>query len=105
LVNTTLFAKTPTTATIVGTEARIEIDGDFYAPSRVSLISRHGRRAEWDANVIRGHEGLCFQASALARLVAEGATESPLMPLSETLSILQTTDEIRRQVGVRYPTE
>jgi predicted dehydrogenase len=105
LVNTTLFAKTPTTATIVGTEARIEIAGDFYAPSRVSLISRHGRRAEWDANVIRGHEGLCFQASALARLVAEGATESPLMPLSETLSILQTTDEIRRQLGVRYPKE
>jgi predicted dehydrogenase len=105
LVNTTLFAKTPTTATIVGTEARIEIDGDFYAPSRVSLISRNGQRVEWDENVIRGHEGLCFQAAAVARLVAEGATESPLLPLAETLSILHTTDEIRRQLGVRYPGE
>lgn len=105
LVNTTLFAKTPTTAAIVGTEARIEIDGDFYAPSRVSLISRSGRRLEWDANVIRGHEALCFQACAVARLVADGALESPLMPTSETVSILQTTDEIRRQLGVRYPGE
>jgi predicted dehydrogenase len=105
LVNTTLFAKTPTTATIVGTEARIEIDGDFYAPSRVSLIARDGQRVEWDANVITGAEGLCFQAAELARLVAEGASESPLIPNAETISILQTTDEIRRQLGVRYPGE
>ena len=28
----TLRAKSPTTASIVGTEARIEVEGDFYAP-------------------------------------------------------------------------
>lgn len=105
LVNTTLFAQTPTAATIVGTEARVEIAGDFYAPSRVSLISQDGQRLDWDANMIRGHEALCFQAAAAARLVTEGATESPLMPVAETLSILQTTDEIRRQLAVHYPGE
>ena len=30
----TLRAKSPTRAAIVGTEARIEIEGDFYAPRR-----------------------------------------------------------------------
>ena len=105
LVNTTLFAKTPTTATIVGTEARIELMGDFYAPTRVSLISRDGRRVDWDDNPIRGHDALCFQAAAVASLVSAGETESPLMPLPETVSIMETTDEIRRQVGVHYPGE
>jgi predicted dehydrogenase len=105
LVNTTLFAKTPTTASIAGTEARIEIPGDFYAPSRVSLITRNGDRVDWDDNPIRGHEGLCFQAAEVARLINDGATQSPLLPPSETESILQTTDEIRLQLGVRYPGE
>ena len=34
LLTCTLRAKSPTRAAIVGTEARIEIDGDFYAPAR-----------------------------------------------------------------------
>src|ERR1700754_5001903 len=37
VLNCTLRAKSPTTASIVGTEARIEIEGDFYAPASVSL--------------------------------------------------------------------
>ena len=42
LLTSTLFAKTPTRAAIVGTEARIEIDGDFYRPSSFTLIPRDG---------------------------------------------------------------
>jgi hypothetical protein len=34
-----------------------------------------------------------------------GLTESPVLPLSETLSIMETLDEIRRQIGLRYPSE
>jgi predicted dehydrogenase len=105
LVNTTLFARTPTTAAVVGTEARIELAGDFYAPTSVSLISRTGTLERWDANPITGHEGLCYQATAVARLVADGALESPLLPQIETLAIMTTMDEMRRQVGVSYPGE
>ena len=35
--------------------------------------------------------------------MTEGRTESPLLPLDETVTILETADEIRRQVGVVYP--
>jgi predicted dehydrogenase len=41
----TLFAKSPTRGAIVGTDARIEIDGDFYAPTSFQLISRSGERS------------------------------------------------------------
>jgi len=105
VVNTTLFAKTPTTASISGTAARLEIAGDFYAPSAVSLRSPDGDRVNWSNNEIFDHEGLVYQAAAAARSIASGALESELMPLAETVAIMETMDEIRRQVGVSFPGE
>jgi hypothetical protein len=42
---------------------------------------------------------MCYQAAALARYVAAGLTESPLHSLDETVSIIATIDEARRQLG------
>jgi len=69
-LNTTSGAKTPTTATISGTKARIEIDGDFYAPSAFSLITRAGeaRRFEFETQ----GRGLHFEAAEVARLSGTG---------------------------------
>jgi predicted dehydrogenase len=105
LVDTTLYAKTPTTATISGSDARVELSGDFYAPGPITLVSRDGARLDWDDNPIPGHDGLCYQAVDAARRIAEGATDSALLPLSETLSIMETMDALRRHVGVVYPGE
>lgn len=105
LVSTTLAARTPTTASISGTEARIELASPFFAPGVVRLVTRGGQVAESAPPVITGHLGLCFEAAHLARLVADGALESPLLPWAETISIMETLDEIRSQVGVRYPGE
>ena len=52
-----------------------------------------------------GHEGLVYQAAHFAELLSAGATDSPLLPLDETLSIMRTLDEIRRQIGLVYPNE
>jgi len=41
----------------------------------------------------------------MAQLVADGSTESPLLPLDETLSIMALMDDIRARVGVRLPGE
>ena len=79
VVDTTLFARTPTTATISGTEARVELAGDFYSPGPVELVSREGERVRWDDNPIPGHEGLCYQAVESARAIGEGARETTLL--------------------------
>ena len=105
LVDTTLYAKTPTTASISGSLARVELAGDFYNPGPVDVIALSGERLHWDDNPIAAHQALCYQAVDAARRISEGATESALLPLSETLSIMETMDEIRRQVGVVYPGE
>jgi predicted dehydrogenase len=91
----TLRAKSPTRASIVGTDARIEIDGDFYAPATVTLVPRRGD----PTRVPSTHEGrgLRHQADEVARRLAAGELESPLMTLDETVSIMRTMDTVQAQ--------
>jgi hypothetical protein len=49
-----------------------------------------------------GHDGLRHQAAEVVRCLRAGETESPVMPLDETLAIMRTMDEIRRQIGLGY---
>ena len=101
----TLRAKSPTRAAIVGTTARIELDGDFYAPTSVSLISRDGQANR----VAPDHKGrgLRHQADEVARCVAAGLVESPLLPLAETVSVMATMDAVvsvaSRSASVNLP--
>jgi predicted dehydrogenase len=88
----TSSAKSPTRAAIVGTEARIEIDGVFYAPSAFDLISRTGERTRFQ-EPHEGH-GLWHQAEEVARCLREGLLESPLMPLDESVEIMRTIDAV-----------
>lgn len=91
----TLRAKSPTRASIVGTDARIEIDGDFYAPAAVTLVPRDGE----PTRVASTHEGrgLRHQADEVAHRLAGGELESPVMPLDETISIMETLDAVLAQ--------
>jgi predicted dehydrogenase len=95
LLNTTISAKTPTRGAIVGTDARIEIDGDFYRPSSFSLITRSGVETRYEVP----HEGwgLRHQSDEVARCVGEGLLESPVMPLDESISVMATMDAVRAQ--------
>ncbi|MEU6083361.1 Gfo/Idh/MocA family oxidoreductase [Streptomyces sp. NPDC047108] len=104
LLSTTLHARTPTTATISGTLARLELDSPFYAPSSVRLIGRSNELLDIHTpSLLDG--GLCFEAAEVARCVAAGLTESELMPLGETVQIMRALDDIRRGVGARFPGE
>jgi predicted dehydrogenase len=91
----TSLARSPTRAVIVGSEARIEIDGDFYTPSSFTLITREGELTRYD----EPHQGrgLWHQADEVARCLHEGLLESPLMPLEESISIMQTMDAVLAQ--------
>lgn len=88
----TSFARSATRACLTGREARLEISGDFYAPANFDIITRAG--------VSRSHHfavagrGLQFQAQEVARCVGAGLVESPVMPLDETLSIMEILDEV-----------
>ncbi len=98
LLNCTLSAKSPTRGAIVGSKARIEIDGDFYRPSSFSVISRDGEETRHEV----AHEGwgLRHQSDEVVRCLREGLLESPVMPLDESVSIMETMDAVRSQGGL-----
>lgn len=92
----TLRAKSPTRAAIVGTEGRIEIEGDFYAPGAFTLTPRGG---EAQRVGIPYEGGLRYEADEVALCLEEGLLESPLMPLDETVAIMRTMDAVSRSTA------
>lgn len=101
---TSMLTASGHTAHVYGSLGRVDVDDRCYVPAGVTLTVGD-RIGTWDANRIHGYGGLSFQVAAFATYVAEGRTDSPLLPLDETVTILETADEIRRQVGVVYPGE
>lgn len=102
LLHTTLWAKTPTTAHISGTEGRIEVASEFYRPTSFRVIRRDGTAWTYDRPVSGGFQ---FQVAEVARRVGEGDTESPRITLENSVEVMRTLDAVREQVGVTYPGE
>jgi predicted dehydrogenase len=95
VINCTSSAVSPTTAAIVGTEGRIEIGSRWNGPAPFTLIPRTGEPVRFQAEP-DGH-GLRFEADEVARCLAEGLLESPLMPLDESVAIMETMDAVLAQ--------
>lgn len=89
-------------AQIVGTKGRIEIDGVFYAPTSFRVFDVDGAVVEEFRAEIDGR-GMQFQALYAEQLIAESRIDSDLLPMDESVAIMGTLDEIRRQIGVVYP--
>ncbi len=88
----TSSAQSATRACVTGTEARIEIDGAFYAPTSFTLITRDGERQRFDFP--SEGRGLHYQASEVARCLREGKLESTSMPLDESVTIMETIESV-----------
>ncbi len=101
-LSTTLWARTPTVALVSGTEGYIEVAGSFYSPTSFTVTLNDGSRWTYDRPAAKG---LQYEAAEVARCVAEGRTESERMTWQGTIDVLETMDEVRRQIGVAYPGE
>ena len=69
-----VLGNTPTTATVVGSEATLLIDGPFYQPGGFSLRSHDGRELRYDEPRI-AHDGLHYEAADVARTLAPSRDE------------------------------
>ena len=99
LLTTCMSAAGSTTAEIIGTKARIEIDGPFYNNVAWRIIAP-------DNTVIRDYNpepngrGMQHQALHFEECLNKGLQESPILPLGESVEIMKAMDSIRLQVGV-----
>lgn len=92
----------PNRAAIVGTEGRIEIESIWYGQAAFTRYDRDDNVVERFDERAEGR-GMNFQAAELERIVASGKLEGEILPTAETVAIMETLDEIRRQIGLSYP--
>ena len=94
-----MSARTPTTATVIGTEARLELDADFYTPTTVRLLDSDDTVLdELPGDPAEKHRGLRHEACEVALRVHTGETESPLMPLDESVALMEVIDSALAQI-------
>nr|WP_281254693.1 Gfo/Idh/MocA family oxidoreductase [Streptomyces aidingensis] len=91
-------------AAVHGTAGWIEIRSDFYRPPGF-VLHRPGREPEEVPGPPAQGNGYGHQAREVMRCLRQGRTESELVPLDGTLAVMGTLDEVRRQIGLRYPGE
>jgi len=93
---------------------RIELD-DFHHPTRARFTPyAEGGSNDLDARQepveivgdepVLGH-GYGNEIAEVHRCLRAGLTESPLVPHSQTLTLMRQMDELREQIGVRYPAD
>lgn len=88
-------------AVIIGTKGWVEVDPVWYNPTPFTRFNTAGNPQERFDQPVRSR-GMQYQAAELERLVREGSTAGTLLPPAESVAIMATMDEIRRQIGLAY---
>jgi predicted dehydrogenase len=99
----TLAAQTDTTCTIYGTKGKIFIHGRFHETTGFTLMVE-GQEPQIIATERLGH-GYGYEAIDVQRCLEEGRIENNRLPLQFSIELMEIMDEIRRQIGVKYPQE
>lgn len=100
---TAIRTKTPVDCVIMGTEGMLRLHPPFLATKTLTLTQ--AGQAPQTIDVPFTANGYNYQAAAVADCVRAGRLESSLMPLDESLHIMETMDMIREEWGLRYPME
>ena len=94
----------PNRAVVVGTKGRIELDRVWYSPTTLRVYDNENNVLETFDRAVKGR-GMQFQADEAERLIAAGLTAGDIMPPAQSVEIMATLDEVRRQIGLKYPQE
>ncbi|MDB5664924.1 Gfo/Idh/MocA family oxidoreductase [Cypionkella sp.] len=94
----------PNRACVVGTKGRIEIDRVWYEPTSFRVYNNDNTVIETFDEPRHGR-GMQYQAEEAEALITAGLTESPLLTPAQSVQIMQTLDELRAQIGLKYPSE
>jgi predicted dehydrogenase len=90
-----------TEARVEGTTARARIHSRFHHSRQFDVIAP-------DQSVTEHRypfpgSGYEFEVAEVNRCLISGEKESPRRPLADSLAVISVLDEIRRQVGIRFP--
>jgi predicted dehydrogenase len=87
---------------VAGTKGWISIGARVHRAPFITVHDESGD--EVLRQEIKG-AGFNHEIAEVARCLQAGEAESPLVPLDETIDILDVLDAARAQLGVRYPAD
>ena len=87
----------------MGTEGYVRIHAPWWRPKSMTIY-RPKEESETVHAPVSGN-GFNYEAAEVMRCLQAGKTESDVMPLDETISVMRTMDRMRDAWGLRYPGE
>ena len=99
----TIGARTPAEALVIGEAGSIRVHAPFYAATAATL--RHSNGEAEEVQIPLTGNGYNYQAAAVMDCLRASELQSSVMPLDESLAIMQLLDRLRAQIGLVYPGE
>ncbi|WP_461633924.1 Gfo/Idh/MocA family protein [Labilibaculum euxinus] len=100
-ISSSLVSELKNEAVICGTKGRIEIP-QFWMAKKAFLISPDKKLEFINKELQLGYN---HEAFAVNELLKKGAVESSVIPLLKSKRILSIMDQVREQIGLKYPFE
>jgi len=97
-----LRARTPAELTVSGSLGHVRMNTMFHRATSVTVVTEAGARTVPTPYLGNGYVHEAFEAVCCLR---QGLTESPGMPLGETLALMGVLDEIRQQIQLSYASD
>jgi predicted dehydrogenase len=85
---------------ILGANGRIRIEAPIFRPARLTVWTSTGTQSTHDFPITGSGYG--YQVREVNAALRAGRAGSSIMSLDETLTIMQTMDTVRAQIGLRY---
>jgi predicted dehydrogenase len=96
-------SESPYTGLINATKGWIRLETRLHHPSAMTIWTDDG-----NTEVIAGDpadDSFAAEVAEVERCLRTGLTESPAVPLDDTIAIMELLDDVRRQTGVHYPAD
>lgn len=103
VLHTAVRTSTPQEAILMGTDGWIRIHTPWWIP-RTMTLHKPGKEPQV-IDIPYAGNGYNYEADEVHRCLKAGKLESDVMPLDETLALMETMDQIRAMWGMRYPME
>lgn len=102
-LTSSLTAYGPRAATIAGSLGYLQTIGSVNNPKEILVrIGMEQPRTEQFEVVGRGYS---YELREVTRCIQQGLTESPVMPLEDSLNVMRLFDGVRAQLGITYPND
>ncbi|HVT82003.1 MAG TPA: gfo/Idh/MocA family oxidoreductase, partial [Phycisphaerae bacterium] len=102
MLSASIREKTPQHVHVWGEVGELHMHGHWWKGGPFSVKTSAGTR-EFDIPLMGS--GYHYEADDVSRCIFAGATESGIMPLSQSVNVLKIADSLRSQWGLRYPGE